>query len=145
MKANNPRANKHDSSNFIQMVSPNMPIKFRVQCPACKSFYRCTIATIGNIHGDDGCITIVMRPESCKHLFLVFLDSKMEVRATQVIHDVTVESTMLHSDLDTLLQKEKELVEKHQGAIDSKNDARIETTWQELKSVRREISTFGID
>ena len=86
-----------------------------------------------------------MHPESCKHLFLMFLDSRMEVRTTQVIHDATVESTLLHSDLATLLQKEKELVEKHQGAIDRKNDARIETTWQELKRVRREISAVGID
>ena len=127
------------------MMFPNMPIKFRVQCPTCKSFYRCKIATIGSMHDDDGCITIVMRPEICKHLFLVFLDARMEVRATQVIRDITVESTLLHSDLTTLLQKEKELVEKHQAAIDSKNDGQIEMTWQELKSVRREISTFGID
>ena len=122
-----------------------MPIKFRVQCPTCKSFYRCKIATIGNIRGDDGCITLAMRPELCKHLFLVFLDARMEVRATQVIRDIMVESTPLHSDLTTLLQKEKELVEKHQAAIDSKNDGHIEMTWQELKSVRKEISALGID
>jgi len=122
-----------------------MPIKFRVQCPACKSFYRCIIAPTSNVHIDDGSITVVMRPEPCKHRFLVFLDSRMEVRATQVIHDVPVESTLLHSDLATLLQKEKDLVEKHQAAIDSKNDARIEATWQGLKNVRREISAFDID
>ncbi|MEX2680901.1 MAG: hypothetical protein Q6373_004830 [Candidatus Sigynarchaeota archaeon] len=122
-----------------------MVIKFRVQCPACKSFYHCKIATTGDIKADDGCSTIVMRPEPCKHLFLVFLDSKMEVRATQAIRDVTVESTLMHSSLNALLRKEKELIEKHRAAIDSKNDGQIEAAWQELKSVRKEIAAFGID
>jgi hypothetical protein len=51
----------------------------------------------------------------------------------------------IRTDRDILLHKEKELLDLHAAAISSKDQARTEETWQELKRVRREILQAGLD
>ena len=120
--------------------------KFRVQCPACKSFYKCSLDDFdpSNINSD-GSITIAIRPEECHHFFMIFLDAKLNARSTQLIHDAKVGISLIRSDPDNLLQKERDLMEKHQTAIARGDHHNIDEIWDELKRVRREITRLGLD
>jgi len=118
--------------------------KFRVQCPVCKAFYKCTLEDYEDINAD-GSITIAIRPEECRHLFMVFLDAKLNARSTQPIQDAKVGISLIRSDPDNLLQKERDLMEKHQNAI-AKGDHHVtDAAWEELKRVRKEITRLGLD
>ena len=81
--------------------------RFRVQCPACKAFYKCTLEDYdaSDINAD-GSITIAIRPEECRHFFMVFLDAKLNARSTQLIQDAKVGVSLIRSDPDNLLQQE---------------------------------------
>ncbi|MEX2684564.1 MAG: hypothetical protein Q6373_023540 [Candidatus Sigynarchaeota archaeon] len=127
----------------VKRVSIN---KFRVQCPKCKSFYKCTLEDYNIDELDqDGTLTIALRPESCNHFFLVFLDAKLNARDTRYIHDAKVSISLIRSDPGNLLQKERDLIDKHNDAVARNVHAEIEETWQELKRIRKEITRLGLD
>ncbi|NMC05101.1 MAG: hypothetical protein GYA24_07820 [Candidatus Lokiarchaeota archaeon] len=120
--------------------------RFRVQCPSCKAFYRCTLEdyNINDLEAD-GSLTIDVRPDACRHHFSVFLDAKLNARSTQIIRDAKIITTLIRSDPEHMLQKERDLIEKHNDAIARNVHAEIEETWQELKKIRKEITRLGLD
>jgi len=127
------------------MVLDSMEKKFRVQCPTCKAFYRCAISTPYVEHNADGSTMFVIKPSACNHLFLVFLDAKMNARSAQALQDIKVDTMLIRGDSTNLFQKEKDLVEKHQEAIDTKDYTAMDMIWEELKRIRRDISRMGMD
>src|SRR5271157_3382099 len=118
--------------------------KFRVQCPVCKAFYKCTLEDYEDINAD-GSINIAIRPEECHHFFMVFLDAKLNARSTQPIQDAKVGVSLIRSDPENLLQKERDLMEKHQKAITRNDQRQIDEAWEEIKRIRREITRLGLD
>jgi len=120
--------------------------RFRVQCPACKAFYKCTLEDYdaSDINAD-GSITIAIRPEECRHFFMVFLDAKLNARSTQLIQDAKVGVSLIRSDPDNLLQQERDLMEKHNKAVARGDQRLVNEAWEELKRVRKEITRLGLD
>ncbi|MBN2152375.1 MAG: hypothetical protein JW839_13065 [Candidatus Lokiarchaeota archaeon] len=132
-----------DQQPPVKHISIN---RFRVQCPKCKAFYKCALEdySIAELE-QDGSLTIALRPDSCKHLFLVYLDAKLNARTTQYIHDAKVQIVLIRTDPDNLLQKERDIIDKHNDAVARNVHAEIEETWQELKRIRKEITRLGLD
>nr|MDO8084807.1 hypothetical protein [Candidatus Sigynarchaeum springense] len=132
-----------DQAVPVKRISIN---KFRVQCPKCKAFYKCTLEdyNIDELE-QDGTLTIALRPEICNHFFLVFLDAKLNARDTRFIHDAKVSISLIRTDPGNLLQKERDIIDKHNDAVARNVHAEIEETWQELKKIRREITRLGLD
>nr|MDO8111263.1 hypothetical protein [Candidatus Sigynarchaeota archaeon] len=123
-----------------------MDYKFRVQCPACKAFYRCKLEDYNSTElNPDGTIAIAIRPDTCHHFFMVYLDAKLNARTTQLITEAKVDISLIRSDPENLLQKEKDLNEKHQEALKRGDHAHVDELWQELKRVRKEITRVGLD
>jgi hypothetical protein len=124
--------------------------RFRVQCPKCRAFYRVKLddyappADATDLN-PDGSITIFLHPDACKHHFTVYLDAKLNARSTQLVHDAKVEISLIRSDPDNLLQKERDAIEKHNDAVARNVHAEIMETWQELKKIRKEITRLGLD
>jgi hypothetical protein len=132
-----------DHQLSVKRVSIN---RFRVQCPKCMTFYKCTLDDYNvNELEQDGSLTISLRPEPCKHLFLVYLDAKLTARNTQFIHDAKVSISLIRSDPDNLLQTERNLILAHNDAVSRNVHAEVEETWQELKKIRKEITRLGLD
>jgi len=120
--------------------------KFRVQCPVCKAFYKCSLEDYDASEiGADGSITIAIRPEECHHFFAVFLDAKLNARSTQAIQESKVVVSLIRSDPDNLLQKERDLMERHQKALTKGEHQNVDALWEELKRVRKEITRLGLD
>jgi hypothetical protein len=119
--------------------------KFRVQCPACKGFYKCSIQSALGQQNPDGSYMFSLRMPHCHHVLLVYLDANLNPRNVQVLLDPKVSVEFIRTDRDNLLLKEKELLDLHAAAIISKDQARTEETWQELKRIRREIMQAGLD
>jgi hypothetical protein len=120
--------------------------RFRVQCPKCMAFYRCTLDDYNtNDLEADGSITIDLRPDVCRHHFTVFLDARLNARSTQIIRDAKVQISLIRTDPDNMLQKERDLIDKHNDAVARNVHAEIEGTWQELKKIRKEITRLGLD
>jgi hypothetical protein len=127
----------------LKRVSTN---RFRVQCPKCMAFYRCTLEDYNTSDlAADGSITIDLRPDACHHHFTVFLDAKLNARSTQLVQDAKISVSLIRSDPDNLLQKERDIIEKHNDAVARNFHADIEETWQELKKIRKEITRLGLD
>ena len=76
---------------------------------------------------------------------MVFLDAKLNARSTQLIHDAKVDISLIRSDPDNLLQKERDLMEKHHKAVARGDQRQIDEIWEDLKRVRREITRLGLD
>jgi hypothetical protein len=120
--------------------------KFRVQCPKCMAFYKCSLDDFDPSDiNSDGSITIAIRPEECRHLFMVFLDAKLNARSTQLIHDAKVEVSLIRSDPNNLLQQERDLMEKHNKAIGRGDQRLVNEVWEEIKRIRKEITRLGLD
>ena len=132
-----------DQELSVKRVSIN---RFRVQCPKCKAFYKCTLEdyNIDELE-QDGTLTLALRPDVCKHFFLVFLDARLNARDTRFIHDAKVAISLIRSDPNNLLQKERDIIDKHNDAVARNVHAEIEETWQELKKLRKEITRLGLD
>jgi hypothetical protein len=88
---------------------------------------------------------VAIRLPQCNHIILVYLDTNMNPRCVQSINDPRISVEYLKSGLDNLLIREKELLDSHAAAIDLKDQARTEETWQKLKQVRHEIILAGLD
>ena len=132
-----------DQELSVKRISIN---RFRVQCPKCKTFYKCTLEdyNIDELE-QDGTLTLALRPDVCKHFFLVFLDARLNARDTRFIHDAKVAISLIRSDPNNLLQKERDIIDKHNDAVARNVHAEIEETWQELKKLRKEITRLGLD
>ncbi len=122
-----------------------MDAKFRVQCPECKGFYKCSIQADPGMRKADGSYMFSLRLPQCHHVLLVYLDANINPRSVQILNDPRVSVEYIRSESDNLLLREKELLELHAAAIDLKDQARSEETWQELKRVRRELVQTGLD
>lgn len=88
---------------------------------------------------------ITIRLPQCNHVVLVYLDASMNPRCTQLLNDPRINVEYLKSGMDNLLLREKDLLDQHAAAIDLKDQARTEETWQELKRLRQEIKLAGLD
>ena len=88
---------------------------------------------------------VAIRLPQCNHILLVYLDASMNPRCVQTLNDPRITVEHLKSGMDNLLLREKELLDKHAAAIDLKDQARAEETWQELKLLRHEIMLAGLD
>ncbi len=122
-----------------------MDINFRIQCPECKGFFKCSIQADFGLRKADGSFMFSLRMPHCHHVLLVYLDANMNPRSVQALQDPRVSVEYIRSDNDTLLLQEKELLEKHAAAITQKDQAQTEATWQELKRVRKEIMQAGLN
>ncbi len=122
-----------------------MEAKFRVQCPACKGFYKCSMLADPGCRKADGSLMFSLRLPQCNHVLLVYLDANMDPRSVQLLHDPRIDVEFIRSDRGNLLLREKQLLDLHAAAIDMKDRARTEETWQELKRVRQEIMHAGLD
>ncbi len=119
--------------------------KFRVQCPGCNGFYKCSMRADPGCRKADGTYMFSIRLPQCRHVILVFLDVNMSPRNVQLLHDPIVDVEFIRADRNNLLLREKELLDLHAAAIDAKNQGKTEETWQELKRLRREIMQAGLD
>jgi hypothetical protein len=122
-----------------------MEASFRVQCPTCKGFYKCSIDKEMIERKADGSAMISIRLPHCHHVLLIYIDANMNPRSVQVLQDPRVRVEYIRCDRDNLFLREKELLDRHAAAIDMKDQARMEDTWQELKRIRREILQAGLD
>ncbi len=122
-----------------------MDVKFRVQCPECKGFYKCSMQADLGLRKADGSFMFSLRLPQCHHVLLVYLDANMNPRSVQTLQDPRVSVEYIRLENDDLLLREKELLELHAAAIDLNDQARTEETWLELKRVRREIMQVGLD
>ena len=127
------------------MVQASTVGRFRVQCPQCNAFYRCKLEDYdASAINADGTLSIAIRPP-CNHFFMVFLDAKLNARSTQIIQDAKVDITLIRTDPNHLLEKEKALLERHNQAVANNDYMHIDEIWSELKKLRKEITILGLD
>jgi len=88
---------------------------------------------------------VSIRLPQCNHVVLGNLDASMNPRCTQLLNDPRINVEYLKSGMDNLLLREKDLLDQHAAAIDLKDQARTEETWQDLKRLRQEIKLAGLD
>jgi len=80
---------------------------FKVQCPVCNVFYECNFENVPEARNQNGGIILAVRPTSCNHPFLVYLDHKLLVRSTQILQDIEVETTPVRVN-NVQMQKEND-------------------------------------
>jgi hypothetical protein len=93
----------------------------------------------------DGTVSVLIRPDQCKHEFVAYVDTLGNARSAFPVHDLVTSMQFVHEDPLNLLGREKDLLEKHNVAIENKDQILADKLWKELKKVRHQISEAGLD